>query len=110
MMMMRTVGFALLAAVVHAADKTCNDEAFLQPDMAPINEQFMRMDDSTLDRHGGHKKVQVNGAVWLRVAFDRDTVRSDAEFKLEIKSLYDGHVQHLNATTLAQWQYLLQKC
>ena len=103
--MMRLATFALLAAVAHAGDKTCNDEAFLQPDMVPINEQFMRMDDATLARHGGHKKVHVKGAVWLRVAFDRDTVRSDAEFKLEIQSLYDGHVQHLNATTLAQWQY-----
>ena len=61
--MMRLATFALLAAVAHAGDKTCNDEAFLQPDMVPINEQFMRMDDATLARHGGHKKVHVKGAV-----------------------------------------------
>ena len=102
--MMRTVAALTLFAAVKAS-KTCNDEKFLQPDMAPINEQFMRMDDEALERHGGAKKVRVEGADWLRVAFDRDTVRSDAEWKLEIKSLHDGHVQHLNATTLAQWQY-----
>ena len=45
------------------------------------------------------------GAEWLRVAFDRASVPDDATFRLEIRSLYDGHAQRLNATTLGQWGY-----
>ena len=102
--------FAILAAsatVASAANAShvVDDSAFLTPDVNPINEIFMRMDATKLKHtKAGATIVKSSGAQWMRVAFDKSSVSADAEFKLEIKSTYDGHVQRLNATTLAQWQ------
>lgn len=46
--------------------------------------------------------VRIEGALWLRLQFDRTQLPAGATLRLT--SLRDGARQHLNATTLAQWQ------
>lgn len=108
MKLFAALGLAGLASASNASH-VVDDSSFLVPDMLPINEVFMRMDNSKLKHSkAGATIVKSQGAQWMRVAFDKSTVSADAEFKLEIKSTYDGHVQRLNATTLAQWQVRLR--
>lgn len=94
----------LSAVALLCGGALADDSAFLQPSMQPINEQFVSMFDSKLPRNkNGVKEVEVKGASWVRVAFDRDTLKGN--FRIQIKSKLDGHTQHLNSTTMSEWQY-----
>lgn len=84
---------------------------FLEPNVEPISEAFMPMVDATLKQHTTKsgmiaKEVSVQGAEWVRVAFDEATLASSSELRIKIVSKKDRKYQLLNASTLAQWQYL----
>lgn len=88
-----------------AAREVCEAD-FLEPNIEPRPEQFVQMSDKTLKRLPFRKTkvVEVVGASWLRVAFDREGVLAGrTDFRVKIVSRKDRHSQTLNATTLAQW-------
>ena len=83
------------------------DADLLEPNVEPIPQQFIAMDDSklkTLPFKRQTKIVQVPKASWIRVAFDREAVLNGqaTDFRAKIVSRRDKYSQTLNATTLAQ--------
>ena len=83
------------------------DADLLEPNVEPIPQQFIAMDDSklkTLPFKRRTKLVEVPKASWIRVAFDREAVLSGraTDFRAKIVSRRDKYSQTLNATTLAQ--------